>query len=120
MERTFRGVISAVDNRNKNNLTLAQRRQAVYRRRKKGSPRRKADILAKAKQVLRRTGKHVYDGKIDAPKFKGLVIVDGRSYKPEEIVAMARKVLAAEAERNNELRAQHGLPPAEAKKLEEL
>lgn len=109
-----------MDSRNKNNLTLAQRRQAVYRRRKKGSPGRKADILAKAKQVLRRTGKHVYDGKIDAPKFKGLVIVDGRSYKPEEIVAMARGILAAEAARNNELRGQHGLPPVAAKKLEEI
>lgn len=109
-----------MDNRNKNNLTLAQRRQAVYRRRKQSPAKRRADVLAKAKQVLRRTGKSVYDAKIDAPRFKDFVIVDARRLSPDEVIQWARDILEAEGQRNNELRAQHGLAPVEVKTLEEM
>lgn len=104
------------DRRHANNQTLAQRRQSVYKRRSKKPKSPRSDALAKAKDVLRRTGKTVFEAKVDQPRFKGTIVVDTRRMSPDAVIELAEQVLERERLRNNELRAQHGLAPRQRSK----
>ncbi len=108
------------DGRKRNNQTAGQRRAAVYNRRKRPPKVKKVDLLAKAKDVLRRTGKTVFAAKIDEPRFVGTVIVDTRRLGPEAVIEMAETILVRENLRNNELRTQHALEPLPLKTLKDL
>lgn len=100
---------------------MAQRRASVYNRRKAKPKKGGPSLLAKAKDVLRRTGKVVFDAKIDEPtRFLGTVVVDTRRMAPEAVIEMAEQTLVRENLRNNELRKQHGLDPLPLKTLEEI
>lgn len=99
-----------LDGRQRNNLSLAQRRKAAKAGRRRKT-RKKDDTLAKAKDVLRRTGRTVFDARIESPQFKGTVIVDTRRMDPAAVIELAEQVLLREHARNCELRAEHGLPP---------
>lgn len=87
----------------------------MYKRRKKAAARKGSDELTLAKAVLRRTGRTVFEAKVDQPRFRGTIIVDTRRMAPEAVIEMAAVVLERERIRNAELRAQHGLPPKETK-----
>jgi hypothetical protein len=104
------------DGRNKNNMSLQQRRaiNRGLRRRKIKAPSR--DRLEAAKTVLRRTCSEVYDASIDDPRFKGWVRVGTRKYRPAEVIKMAADVLRKESTRQRELRALYGLSNAGRKR----
>lgn len=85
------------------------RRQSVYKRRGRKADRPKDTELAKAKDVLRRTGKTVFSAAVDQPRFRGTIIVDTRRLSPAAVIEMAAAVLKRERLRHEELRAQHGL-----------
>lgn len=87
------------------------RRQSVYKRRRNKASSVKDTELSHAKDVLRRTGKTVFDAKIDEPRFRGTIIVDTRRLAPAAVIELAAQVLERERLRNDELRAQHGLAP---------
>ena len=82
----------------------------MYKRRKRTPKAVKQDALAKAKDVLRRTGKTVFEARVDQPRFKGTIVVDTRRMSPEAVIELAEQVLEREAARNRELRKQYGLP----------
>lgn len=98
------------DRRNQNNLTLAQRRGAVAARRAKRPAGRGLSALNQAKDVLRRTGMVVHGAQVDEAGAGGWVRVDGRKRSPEWVIDRAAAILEAEAERNAQLRREHGLP----------
>jgi hypothetical protein len=102
------------DGRRKDNLSQAQRRRAGQKAAqagRRGRNKRKDDTLSRAKDVLRRTGKTVFDAQIELPQFKGTIIVDTRRMAPEAVIELAEQILERERLRNNELRRQHGLEP---------
>lgn len=98
------------DGRHKNNLSAAQRRKAAKAGRRRKT-RKKDSTLEKAKDILRRTGKTVFDAKIESTAFKGTIIVDTRRMAPEAVIELAQQVLDREWIRNAELRSRHGLEP---------
>lgn len=108
------------DGRRRNNQSVGQRRAAVYNRRKRVPKAKKVDLLAKAKDVLRRTGKTVFEAKIDEPRFVGTVVVDTRRMAPEAVIEMAEVILRKESMRSNALRIEHGLEPLPLKTLKDL
>lgn len=100
-----------MDGRNRNNMSLQQRR-AINRKLRKRRPKAKAlDRLEAAKNVLRRTGLEVYSAVIDDPRAKGYIRVGVRKFKPAEVIRMATEILQREATRQRELRTQYGLLP---------
>lgn len=71
---------------------------------------KKLTALDHAKDVLRRTGATVCDAKVIDPKDKsGTVWVDARRHTAAEIIERAAEIESREAQRNAELRKQHGL-----------
>lgn len=91
--------------------TIAKRKASLRSKRKKSK-------LERAKNVLRRTGREVFDAKIDMGLRAGsMVRVDVRLLEPNAVVALAEQVLEREWIRNTELRAQHGLKPSKREKL---
>ncbi len=101
------------DLRHRNNLSVAQRRQAAHKGMAKAKLSKTAakSRLDEAKAVLRRTGRVVYDGRIEGSRFRGCVLIDGRRHSPGEVLSLAAAILERERTRNDELRAQHGLIP---------
>lgn len=93
------------------------RRAAVHASRKRRPRRRGPTLLDQAKTVLRRSGCLVYDGAVEQKRFAGKVVVDGRIMEPEAVIARAQEIIERETTRNNELRAQHGLPPIQPQQL---
>jgi hypothetical protein len=104
------------DGRNKNNLTQAQRRAAAHANLRRKPSRRRLSALEAAKNVLRRSGREVYDARIDEPGAAGMVRVDTRKLPPEAVIELAAQILEREKVRNDELRRQHGLAPATRRK----
>lgn len=111
---------NVLDKRHRNNQSLFQRQASVRNRRKKAPGKALETLLAKARVVLQRTGKEVFGAHIDAPMYRGLVMIDGRKMSPEAIIEMAELQLMRENLRNNELRKQHGLAPVALKTLKEI
>ena len=101
------------DGRTKNNQSKQQRRAAVYNRRKPVAKRRAKDpALEHAKLVLRRTGREVFDARIDEPGCGvGLIRVDTRKMPAAAVIELAAQIEERERLRNEELRRQHGLTP---------
>lgn len=98
-----------MDGRNKNNMSLAQRRANSRKLRARKPKGRTLDRLEAAKGVLRRSGSEVYDATIDDPRAKGYIRVGPRKFKPAQVIKMAAEILHREATRNRELRSLYGL-----------
>lgn len=74
--------------------------------------KRDGAALEAAKNVLRRTGKAVYACYVDEGKRGGdMIRVGTKKFTAAQVLAMAAEIVRREAERNNELRALHGLGP---------
>lgn len=93
------------DGRKGNNQSKAQRRAAIYGRRKKKPSKAKRDRLEAAKNILRRHHSEVFDAALCDPRFEGLIYVGERRYSADEVISMAAEILAKEEARNQELRA---------------
>lgn len=99
-----------MDKRNRNNLSLAQRRAAVSARRRR-KPGRRNSVLERAVTILRQRGHTVHDAGVDEPRSAGMIRVDERKRTALWVIETAKEIVEREWIRNNELRAQHGLPP---------
>lgn len=79
---------------------------ALTRRHKKP----KDSDLEAAKAVIRRTGKTVCAARVINPRDKsGAIWIDARRHSAAEVIEMASEIQRREAQRNAELRKQHGL-----------
>lgn len=100
-----------IDRRHSNTQSLQQRRSAVLNRRRHTPKPKTSTQLERAKAVLRRTGKDVFDARISDSRYTDEVVVDCRKLAPKAVIELAWQVLLQEWVRNNELRRQHDLSP---------
>jgi hypothetical protein len=111
-----------MDKRFQDNLGPTMRRRIAHatiaKRKAAQRAKRKVSKLNRAKDVLRRTGRQVFDARIDEGKTAGVMVrVDTRKMSPAAVIELAEQILEREHLRNTELRAMHGLKPAKRERL---
>lgn len=110
-DKRFRDNLGPKMRRRIAHATIAKRKATLRSRRKKSK-------LERAKNVLRRTGRQVFDAKIDEGKTAGgMVRVDARKMAPAAVIELAEQILLREHLRNSELREMHGLAPRRRERL---